>query len=343
MEEKKSNLKLIGLIINLVIDAIFLAFVIIIAARKSIFKPNSLLFNLYEEDFAKQTDVRIIKTIVIIAACVVSSEVGKWVAKLGTVVKNNTAKTTLLLVGNVAKYLAFILILLLSLAAWGVDTAAIVTGAGVLTLVISLGCQQMVSDIVAGIFMLFEGDIKVGDVVVVNGWRGTVQQIGLRRTRIEDAAGNINIVNNASISNIINNTQDLSVAICDVGIEYNESIERVEKVLSEAFPKMKEELPAIVKGPYYKGVAELGASAVVIRIIAQVKEEDLYQTQRDMNRAIKILFDKNNINIPFSQVVVNYRDEEEAQKVTLSDKAKAKKFVEKQNKESKEFDDVDVK
>ena len=343
MEEKKRNLKLMGLIINLVIDAIFLAFVIIIACRKYIFKPDSLLFGLYEEGFAKQTDVRILKTIVIISACVVSSEVGKWVAKLGTVVKNNTAKTTLLLVGNVAKYLAFILILLLSLAAWGVDTAAIVTGAGVLTLVISLGCQQMVSDIVAGIFMLFEGDIKVGDVVVVNGWRGTVQQIGLRRTRIEDAAGNINIVNNASISNIINNTQDLSVAICDVGIEYNESIERVEKVLSEAFPKMKEELPAIVKGPYYKGVAELGASAVVIRIIAQVKEEDLYQTQRDMNRAIKILFDKNNINIPFSQVVVNYRDEEETQKVSVSDKAKAKKFVEKQNKESKEFDDVDVK
>ncbi|MBO7614227.1 MAG: mechanosensitive ion channel family protein [Bacilli bacterium] len=343
MEEKKSNLKLMGLIINLVIDAIFLAFVIIIACRKFVFKPDSLLYNLYEEDFAKQTDVRILKTVVIIAACAVSSEVGKWVAKLGTVVKNNTVKTTLLLVGNVAKYLAFILILLLSLSAWGVDTAAIVTGAGVLTLVISLGCQQMVSDIVAGIFMLFEGDIKVGDVVVVNGWRGTVQQIGLRRTRIQDAAGNINIVNNASISNIINNTQDLSVAICDVGIEYNESIERVEKVLSEAFPKMKEELPAIVKGPYYKGVAELGASSVVIRIIAQVKEEDLYQTQRDMNRFIKILFDKNNINIPFSQVVVNYRDEEEAQKVTLSDKAKAKKFVEKQNKESKEFDDVDVK
>ena len=343
MNEKKSNLKLAGLIINLVIDAIFLAFIIIIALRKEIFKPDSLLFNLYEDDFAKQTDVRIVKTIVIVAACVVSSEVGKWIAKLGTKVNNNTAKTTLLLVGNIAKYLAFILILLLALAAWGVDTAAIVTGAGVLTLVISLGCQQMVSDIVAGIFMLFEGDIKVGDVVVVNGWRGTVQQIGLRRTRIQDAAGNINIINNASISNIINNTQDLSVAICDVGIEYSESIERVEKVLSEAFPKMKEELPAIVKGPYYKGVAELGASSVVIRIIAQVKEEDLYQTQRDMNRAIKILFDKNNINIPFSQVVVNYRDEAEGEKVTVSDKAKAKKFVEKQNKESKEFDDVDVK
>ena len=93
MDEKKSNLKLIGLIINLVIDAMFLAFIIIVAARKSIFKPDSLLYNLYEEGVAKQTDVRIIKTIVIVAACVVSSEIGKWVAKLGTVVKNNTAKT----------------------------------------------------------------------------------------------------------------------------------------------------------------------------------------------------------------------------------------------------------
>ena len=213
MKKSKNNgknakkINVAALVTRIIFTLIFVGFIAVIFLRNKIFPGDSIIYNLYEEDFAKQTDVRIIKTIVIIAACVVSSEVGKWVAKLGTIVKNNTAKTTLLLVGNVAKYLAFILILLLSLAAWGVDTAAIVTGAGVLTLVISLGCQQMVSDIVAGIFMLFEGDIKVGDVVVVNGWRGTVQQIGLRRTRIEDAAGNINIVNNASISNIINNTQ----------------------------------------------------------------------------------------------------------------------------------------
>ena len=343
MKKKGTNLKKIGLTINLVIYVILIAALIIVGLRKTIFAADSLLYNLYEEEAALDTGVRVLKTLVIIAVCWLISQAGKWLAVLGTKISNNSAKTTLLLVGNVAKYLSFVFILLLALAAWGVDTTAIVTGAGVLTLVISLGCQQMVSDIVAGIFMLFEGDIKVGDVVVVNGWRGTVQQIGLRRTRIQDAAGNINVINNSSISNIINNTQDLSVAICDVGIEYNESIERVEKILAEAFPQIKEDLPAIVKGPYYKGIAELGNSSVVIRIIAQVKEEDLYQTQRDLNRAIKILFDKNNVNIPFDQVVLNYRDDSETQKVTASDKRKAKKFVDEQKEESKAFDDVDLK
>lgn len=341
--EKKSKSKLVSNIIFIAIYVIIIAFLAIVAARKSIFAADSFFYNIYEEEVATETSVRFVKTAVIVLACWLVNQAGKWVAVLGTKINNNTAKTSLLLIGNIAKYLALVFILLLTLAAWGIDTTAIVTGAGVLTLVISLGCQQMVSDIVAGIFMLFEGDIKVGDVVVVNGWRGTVQQIGLRRTRIEDAAGNINVINNSSISNIINNTQDLSVAICDVGIEYNESIERVEKILADAFPEIKKDLPAIVKGPYYKGVAELGASSVVIRIIAQVKEEDLYQTQRDLNRAIKILFDKNNVNIPFDQVVLNYREEEKLGRVSASDKRKAQEFVDQQKVASKAFDDVDLK
>ena len=76
-------------------------------------------------------------------------------------------------------------------------------------------------------------DFKVGDVVVINGWRGTVQTIGIRTTKIIDAAGNVNIVNNSSISNIINNTKELSVAIITCGIDYQESLERVEAILKD--------------------------------------------------------------------------------------------------------------
>ena len=188
--------------------------------------------------------------------------------------------------------------------------------------------------------MLFEGDIKVGDIVVIDGWRGTVKQIGLRRTKIEDAVGNINIVNNSSISNIINNTQDLSVAVVEVGTEYNESILRIEEVIEKALPEMKKHIPAIVDGPFYKGVSALGESSVNIKLMAQCHEEDKYQVERDLNREIKLLFDANGINIPFNQVVLNTRDPNEPDKTHyVPKKESTKSFAQEQAELSKDLEE----
>jgi len=336
----KAKKSVFSVALSLIFTIASFVFVGIIIARQYIFDPETVLYNLYNEEYATQIVVRVLKTIVIILGGNIVMKFASLVSWVGSKSSNNSTKTALLLVGNVVKYVVAIAIVLVSLGAWGIDTSAIVTGAGVVTLVIGLGCQSMVADVVAGIFMLFEGDIKVGDIVVVNGWRGTVQQIGLRRTRIEDAVGNINIINNSSITNIVNNTFNLSISSCTVGIEYNESIERVENILKESFPEIKKNIPAIVEGPFYKGVSELGASSVNILIVCKVREEDKYQVERDLNREIKLLFDKHNINIPFDQVVVNYRDENETQ-ATLTDyeSLSAKEFLEKQKALSKGIED----
>lgn len=338
---KKNNT--IKIVIKIAIALLMCAFLALIAFRKSIFSADSFFYNLYEEDVASDILVKLVKSVVVLFIGALIIMVASLISSLGEKEKNNMVKTITLLVGNILKYVSAIGILLAILSAWGVDISVLVTGVGVLTLIIGLGCQSLVSDIVAGLFMIFEGDIKVGDVVVVNGWRGTVIQIGLRRTKIEDIVGNINIVNNSSISNIINNTLKLSVALCEVGIEYNESIERVEAILAENMHIFKEHIPAIVEGPFYKGVSELGASSVVIRILAKCAEEDKYQVERDMNREMKLLFDKYNINIPFDQVVVNYRDEseKEATAPTASDAARANAFLRDQREISKGIEGAD--
>lgn len=318
-------------IINYVLCALFLGVVVVVLLREFIFPADSVFFNLYAEEVAGDLVVKLLKTLFVIALAYLIIQASSLVLFLGQKVKDNTVKTGTLLIGSALKYVAVIAAILLALSSWGVDTTTLVTGAGVLTLVIGLGCQTLVSDVVAGIFMLFEGDIKVGDVVVVNGWRGTVVSIGLRRTKIIDSVGNINIVNNSSISNIINNTRELSIAVCDVGIEYNESLEKVEALLSDNFEEIKKNIPSIVEGPFYKGVAELGDSAVVIRVVAKCKEDDKFQLERDLNRAVKILFDKHGINIPFNQMVISYRDENEEQAVaTQGEQQKSQKFVKEQ-------------
>ena len=329
------------LIIKIAVAVIMAVFLVVVALHKVIFPADSFFYNLYAEETAKNILTRVVKCVVIVFAGVLVIYVSNLVALFGKKQTNNTVKTLTLLFGSILKYASVIAMILAILAACGVDVSVLVTSVGVLSLIVGLGCQSLVSDVVAGLFMILEGDIKVGDVVVINGWRGTVLQIGLRRTKIEDTVGNINIVNNSSISNIINNTRDHSYAICDVGIEYNESIERVEAILAENMHTFKEKIPAIVDGPFYKGVQELGASAVVIRLLAKCSENDKFQVERDMNRVIKMLFDEHNVNIPFDQIVVNYRDEnEQFEEVSKEDIKLAKKFIEEQRKLAGNIEDV---
>ena len=342
MKNSKSKMG-VGLYIRLAFCLIFVAYIVLIALRAKIFPGDTLIANMYEEDFATNVVARLLKTGFILAICFLIIQASVGAVKLSEIIKNNSLKTTLLLLGNLLKYIAAIAFILVTLGVWGVDTAAIVTGSAVLALVIGLGCQTLISDIVAGIFMLFEGDIKVGDIVVIGGWRGTVKQIGLRRTKIEDAVGNVNIVNNSSISNIINNTQELSVALVDVGTEYNESILRIEEVIEAALPEMKKHIPAIVEGPFYKGVQSLADSSVNIRLVAKCKEEDKYQVERDLNRELKLLFDANDISIPFNQIVVNNRDPKEPNKTQYKPKkVSTEKFAAKQAELSKDIEEQNI-
>lgn len=271
-----------------------------ITGENSIFKPtdNSFL------KFLFRVVPALIESVQIIILSVIAYHIVKWIASI-LVSKSNKGVTVIKLLSNFLKYVVGIVAILLILSAWGVDTTTLIAGAGVLSLVIGLGAQSLVSDIIAGIFIVFEGAYKIGDIVVIDGWRGTVQEIGIRSTKIKDAGGNVKIINNSAISSVINQTQDLSLAKCTVGIEYGEDLQRVEKVIKENLEHIGENIPEIIDVPMYKGVSCLNASSVDLLLLAYCKEEDIYGVQRALNREIKLLFDANDINIPFMQVVVH--------------------------------------
>ena len=239
------------------------------------------------------------------------------------------------LLDSFIKYAAIIGSAFVCLSAVGVDSTALITSAGILSLVVGLGAQSLIGDIIAGIFIVFEGEFRVGDIVTIGDWRGTVVEIGIRTTKIESAGSDIKIFNNSSISGVINMTKQYSYALCDVGIEYGESLERVESVLQKELPNMQKRLPSIMSGPFYKGVASLGDSSVNIRIIAQCQEKDRVQLTRDMNREMKLIMDKHNINIPFPQIVINQPSEHE--KATRREKNAAEAFVEEQKELTKDI------
>ena len=258
-----------------------------------------------------------------------------YLAKI--VFHSKKGKTISRLVVSFLKWVIGLCAVFFILDAWGAPATATLTGAGVLALIIGLGSQSLVADILAGIFIVFEGEFQVGDIVIIDGWRGEVTEIGIRTTKLVDAGYNVKIVNNSEIKTIINQTQELSLAKAYVSISYGARIEKIEAVIADNLDSFKEKIPAIVEGPYYKGVSELGESGVTLLFVAKCQEDDIYQVQRDMNREIKVMFDNNNIEIPFNQLVVHMGEDADQDKVSKKDVKKADSFNEEQKELSKDI------
>lgn len=250
---------------------------------------------------------KVIRTISLVIFMLGASWILRFILKkIMFLFKHGKAFINLLI--SLIKYLAVIVLVFLILETFGVNPTAILAGAGILSLVIGLGAQPLIEDIIAGLFIIFENVFDVGDIIVIDDYRGTVQEIGIRTTKIVDTGGNVKVVNNSDIKNLVNMSSELSLAVSDIQIEYEESIERVEEIINANLDKIKENIPLAQGKIRYAGVSELGASGVTLRFFANCKEKDIFQVQRDMNRQLKLLFDKNGINIPFTQVVVHSAD-----------------------------------
>ena len=204
------------------------------------------------------------------------------------------------------RYMLVIVAIIWGLAIIGVNITAIFAGVGILALVISLGAESLIEDIITGIFLVLDEQFNVGDIIEIDGFRGTVEQIGIRSTYIKDSGGNIQILNNSSIRKVLNRSAAASVAVCDLSIAYSADLIKAEQVIAEALVRIKEQYPDMFHAePRYLGVQELADSAVVLRIVADVSEKDIYSAPRVMRRELKLALDAGGVEIPFPQVVVH--------------------------------------
>lgn len=219
--------------------------------------------------------------------------------------KNRRQITVVRLINNMIKCVATVIIVIAVLALWGIDTTALITGAGVLTLIVGLGMQSLIADVVAGLFIVFENEFNVGDIVTIDGFRGEVVEIGIRTTKL-DALGNIKIVNNSDIRGVLNQTVNPSTAKALIDIEYGESLENVEQTIKTKLPQIK--INGALGDISYDGVAALGASGITLQFTVLCNESDIFAVQREMNKKLKTMLDESGIGIPFNQLVVHMAD-----------------------------------
>lgn len=236
----------------------------------------------------------IISVEIIVLACVINLILGLLSkVKFGLTDK---AKTIFNLINSLLKWVVIIGAILWILAVWGVNTTTLLAGAGILALVIGLGAQSLIADIIAGIFIVLEGKYVVGDIVVIDGWRGKIVSIGIRTTELQDIGGNIKIVNNSEIRSVINQTKLQSMANCSINVSSAEPLEKVEKIIKDALPEIKQNIPAITGDIIYKGINNVTDVSIELLFSAKCYEEDLYQVQRDLHRQLKLLLDKNGVD-----------------------------------------------
>lgn len=237
------------------------------------------------------------------------------------------AKTTTSLIRSLLKYAVILVAIALILSTWGLNVTGIVASIGVLTLIIGLGCQSLISDVVSGLFIVFDDYFSVGDLVIIDGFRGYVEEIGLRAVRINDKVGNIKSINNSAITTCVNLSRSLNAITVTMDASYNEDIERCEAIFARELPKIKEKIPQIVEGPTYKGVSGFEGSGISFAFGIMVKADDRFQANRDFNREIYQMFVKNDILIPYNQITVNSPDPTDRPKATSDDIKLSKQLI----------------
>ena len=220
--------------------------------------------------------------------------------------KGHRARTVVTVVMNLLRYVVIIAIIIGVLCLLEVDMPTILAGIGVVALIIGFGAESLITDVVTGMFILVDNQYNVGDIIEVNGFRGTVQEIGIRTTSIVDTGGNVKIINNSEMKNILNRSDNASKALADFPIPYETDLEKLEQkipgLLQEIYQKNTEVLKSV---PVYLGVQELADSAVVLRFVAEVGESDIYAGARLLNHDLFIGFRKLGVECPFQQVDIH--------------------------------------
>lgn len=224
------------------------------------------------------------------------------------------------LIRSLIKYIAVIVDLSIILATWGVDVTSIVAGLGVLTLIIGLGCQSLIQDVISGLFMVFDDYFDVGDMVIVDGFRGYVSQIGLRSIKIDDRLGNIKSINNSSITTCVNLSREDNTVAIEIEAAYDEDPRRVEALLIRELPKLKDKIPQAIVPPTYLGMSNYGDSGINYKVYATCKAPYRFQLERDMKREVYLILLDNNVNIPFSCITVYQAGPDKTNFATESDR-----------------------
>lgn len=202
---------------------------------------------------------------------------------------------------NTATWVIASIVTILVLAELGFSVTALVASAGIIGAALGFGAQSIVKDVFNGLFMVFEDQLGVGDVVDVGIATGVVERVGIRITEIRDISGTLWFVRNGEIVRVGNQTQDWSRVIMDLPVPYQSDIEEIQNVLlasAQAFAESPDWRRKVMEDPEVWGVQSLTAEAITLRLVVKVRAGEQWAAQRALYRVLKEALDKRDVDIP---------------------------------------------
>jgi small-conductance mechanosensitive channel len=221
----------------------------------------------------------------------------------------HTPETLLEIVGNTGRLVIWVSVVMLMLSQVGMNIAPLIASAGVVGLAIGFGAQELVRDMITGFFMLLENQIRVGDVVTVNGTSGNVERMTMRTVVLRDSTGAVHIFQNGKISTLANLTKDWSAEVMDVGVAYKEDTDRVVEVMRDVAETMQGDdafRESMLEPIEVFGVDAFKESSVVIKARIKTRPSDQWRVAREYRRRLKKAFEAESIEMPFPHQTIHW-------------------------------------
>lgn len=238
--------------------------------------------------------------------------VSAGLSKGGTATETAKRTDTIIRLVRQASYIVlWVMVALVLLKEAGVEIAPILAGAGIVGLAVGFGAQNLVRDVISGFFFILEDQIRVGDVAVVNGTGGLVEEMNLRTIILRDVSGVVHIFPNGTVTTLSNMTKDWSAYLFDLRVAYKEDTDKVVRIIEQVGHEMIQDTmfgPLMLEVPEIFGVNQFTESAVVIRGRIKTRPIKQWVVGREFNRRIKYAFDVAGIEIPFPHQRVYFGD-----------------------------------
>ena len=199
-------------------------------------------------------------------------------ATLGSVLKSAVSVTI------------FAIAFLLILGEMQINLAPFIAGTSIVGVALGFGAQNIVKDFLAGIFMLLEDQYGVGDVIDFQLASGTVEEVGLRSTRLRDVNGTVWYVRNGEVLRVGNKSQGFAQVVLDIPLDAWADVDRASRAMRDVSAEMAEEdewSGVFLNTPEVQGVESMTREETVIRLVAKVRPLEQWRTARELRRRIR--------------------------------------------------------
>ncbi len=194
------------------------------------------------------------------------------------------------------------------LSTFGIPIAPLLTGAGILGVAVGFGSQSLVKDVINGLFIIAENQFRIGDVITVGTYSGTVEGMTLRVTKLRHINGTIHYIPNGEIKVASNESKDFSMVDLKINVGYDTKIDHLEEVINAVGQGLASDpdfSDSIIEAPEFLRIDDFTDYAITARILSKVYPKEQYRIAGELRKRLKKAFEAHSIEIPYPTRVVH--------------------------------------